>query len=74
MREDEEKQTAEDSSAPGNVIGKTVAIHVDLQLCRHYWVTEWKKFGAVQNVVGSQDVSVSTNDQQDNVRRQQFVF
>lgn len=74
MCEDEEKQTAEDLSAPGNTIRKTVAIRVNLQLCGHYQLTEWKKFGAVQNVVGSHDASVSTNDQQDNFRRQRFVF
>lgn len=74
MREDEEKLTAGASSAPGNVVGETVAVHVNLQLCGRYWLREWKKFGAVQNVVGSQDVSVSTNDQQDNFRRQRFLF
>ena len=74
MCEDEEKQTAEDSSAPENTIRKTVAIHANLQLCGHYWLMEQKKFGAVQEVTGSHDVSVSTNDQQDNSRHQQFLF
>lgn len=74
MCEDEEKQTAEDSSAPGNTIRKTVAIHANLQMCGHCWLMEQKKFGAVQEVIGSHVVSASTNDQQDNSRHQQFVF
>lgn len=62
MCEDEEKRTAGDSSAPGSMIGETVAIHVSPRLCGHCWLTEWKKFGAVQNVVGSRDVTVSMKD------------